>query len=103
MLTGTKPEPDNRITSLLLGEAFVKKLNGKMGLPHTKGLVKYWTAGPGLARWAMNPHPYTALTRALRKEGVPKRYVNGLAAEYFNVVFHMYPGERPHVKNKKKR
>lgn len=66
-----------------------------MGLPKTKGLVKYWTAGPGLARWMMSPKPYTTLVRELRKEGVPKRYVNGLAAEYYAVVFRMYPGQRP--------
>ncbi len=76
-----------------------KGTGGKMGLPHTKGLVEYWTSGPGLARWMMDPHPYTALTRALREEGVPKRYINGLAAEYFRLVFKMYPGQRPRNKD----
>jgi|LSQX01.1.fsa_nt_gb hypothetical protein len=75
------------------------KPNGPMGLPHTRHLVKYWTAGPGLSRWAAHPHPYTALTRALRKEGVPARYINGLAAQYFQIVFKMWPGQRP--RNKK--
>lgn len=75
------------------------KTPGKMGLPHTKGLVKYWTAGEGLARWAGHPKPYTALTKALRKEGVPRKYINGLAAEYFQVVFKMYPGQRPRNKD----
>lgn len=72
----------------------MEKPNGAMGLPQTKGLVRYWTAGPGLARWAPKPHPYTSLTRALRAEGVPKRYINGLAAEYFTLVFGMWPGQR---------
>lgn len=67
---------------------------GNMGWPKTKGLIKYWTKGPGLARWASSPHPYTALTTALRAEGVPGRYVNGLAAEYFKRVFGIYPGQR---------
>lgn len=67
---------------------------GNMGWPKTKGLIKYWTRGAGLGRWASTPHPYTALTAALREEGVPPQYVNGLAAEYFHKVFGIYPGQR---------
>lgn len=70
------------------------------GLPHNKGLTKYWTAGEGLAKWVANPHPYTALTKALRQKGVPARQVNGLAAQYFFMVFGLWPGQRP--RNKKK-
>lgn len=68
---------------------------GPMGWPVTKGLIKYWTKGEGLARWAPSPHPFTALTTALRSEGVPERFVNGLAARYFKRVFGIYPGQRP--------
>jgi hypothetical protein len=68
---------------------------GDMGWPVTKGLIKYWTRGEGLGRWALSPHPYTALTVALRSEGVPGRYVNGLAAKYFRRVFGIWPGQRP--------
>lgn len=58
-------------------------------------LTRYWITGPGLARWATNPHPYTALTRALRKEGVPKHMIPGLSANYFKMVFGIFPGQRP--------
>ena len=72
-----------------------KRPTGNMGCPITKGLIKYWTRGEGLARWALSPHPYTALTTALRSEGVPERFVNGLAAKYFHRVFKIWPGQRP--------
>jgi hypothetical protein len=28
---------------------------------------RYWTAGPGLAKWLHSPHPWTALHRHLSK------------------------------------
>ena len=64
-------------------------------------LTHYWTKGAGLARWAPSPHPYTTLVGNLRMEGVPRRQVHGLAANYFKIVFGVYPGQRPWVKNKK--
>lgn len=69
------------------------------GLPHNGPLTKYWTAGKGLNRWANKPHPYTALTKALTKEGVPPNQVNGLAAQYFFIVFNIWPGQRPRKKD----
>jgi len=30
-------------------------------------LHRYWVAGPGLAKWAASPHPWTALRRHLAK------------------------------------
>lgn len=59
-------------------------------------LKRYWTKGAGLARWSTSPHPYTALTRALRSELPPKaqHMVNGLAANLFKAVFGIYPGQR---------
>ena len=61
-----------------------------------KQLRDYWTKGAGLARWAESPHPYTALTRALRKElpAQDHHMVNGLAANLFKDVFGIYPGQR---------
>lgn len=63
-------------------------------LPHD--LKQYWTHGAGLARWASSPHPYTALTRALRSELPAKaqHMVNGLAANLFKATFGIYPGQR---------
>lgn len=59
-------------------------------------LKNYWTKGAGLARWSTSPHPYTALTRALRSELPAKaqHMVNGLAANLFKAVFGIYPGQR---------
>lgn len=73
---------------------------------HPKGvrspeLTRYWTKGDGLARWAYSPHPYTALTTALRMEGVPERMVNGLAATYFKKTKGIWPGQR--LRNRRKR
>jgi hypothetical protein len=71
-----------------------------MNNPHPKGvrdpnLTRYWTKGPGLARWSLNPHPYTALANALRSEGVPERFIGGLTATYFRKVFGIWPSQRP--------
>lgn len=55
-------------------------------------LERYWTRGPGLAKWATSPHPWTALYRHLVK------YVPGFAAEltetYFRKVFGIKSGWR---------
>ena len=61
-----------------------------------RDLRRYWTKGAGLNRWSTSPHPYTALTRALRSELPPKaqHMVNGLAANLFKDVFGIYPGQR---------
>lgn len=61
-----------------------------------KDLRQYWTHGAGAARWAGSPHPYTALTRALRSELPAKaqHMVNGLAANLFKDRFGIYPGQR---------
>lgn len=61
-------------------------------LPARK-LKRYWTKGPGLAKWASSPHPYTTLVTLLSKYMTP-RQAKGLAANYFKAVFHMWPGER---------
>ena len=64
-----------------------------------KDLRQYWTHGAGAARWATSPHPYTALTRALRTELPAKaqHMVNGLAANLFKDRFGIYPGQRKSV------
>lgn len=62
--------------------------------PNGRKLWDYWTKGEGLAKWAKSTHPYTALTRALLKAGVPVRSVHGLAANMFHAVFGFWPGER---------
>lgn len=65
--------------------------------PETTGasaaLNRYWTKGKGLAKWATNPHPWTTLRNLLMKY-VPKNQADGLASEYFHIVFGIWPGER---------
>lgn len=62
--------------------------------PGTRGYLKwYWTKGPGLAKWAATPHPWTALYRQLNKHmsaPVAKR----VASQWFKDVFGIWPGER---------
>ena len=47
-------------------------------LPARK-LKRYWTKGPGLAKWASSPHPYTTLVTLLSKYMTPGQ-AKGLAA-----------------------
>ncbi len=62
--------------------------------PGSRGYLKwYWTKGPGLARWAKSPHPYTALKRHLRKH-IPASYLDRVVAQWFKDVFGIWPGER---------
>lgn len=56
-------------------------------------LNRYWTAGPGLAKWATSPHPWTTLRNLLLKY-IPKNQADGLASEYFHKTFGIWPGER---------
>lgn len=53
----------------------------------------YWTKGPGLAKWAKSPHPYTALKRHLADK-VPVQYLDQIVAQWFHDVFGIWPGER---------
>lgn len=62
--------------------------------PGSRGYLKwYWTKGPGLAKWAKSPHPYTALKRHLRGK-VPAVFLDQTVAQWFHDVFGIWPGER---------
>lgn len=63
------------------------------GVGASAELNRYWTSGPGLARWAGDAHPYTKL-RDLLMRYMGKRQAEGLAASYFRRVFGIWPGER---------
>lgn len=58
-----------------------------------RDLRKYWTKGPGLAKWATSPKPYTTLVALLSKYMTPNQ-AKGLAANYFKAVFGIWPGSR---------
>lgn len=59
---------------------------------NARTLRTYWTKGPGLARWATKPHPWTTLRALLLKHVGPG--AAGLASEYFHDVFGYWPGHR---------
>jgi SPP1 gp7 family putative phage head morphogenesis protein len=78
-----------------------KRLGGKKVTPGdeegTARLHKYWVAGPGLAKWRGNPHPWTALYHHLRKYIHPDDFARRTAATWFHEVFGIWPGT-PHSK-----
>lgn len=56
-------------------------------------LRRYWTRGPGLAKWAESPTPWRTLVAHLSKYmSLPQ--AQGLASNYFKAVFGYWPGER---------
>lgn len=56
-------------------------------------LKRYWTKGPGLARWSGSAHPWTTLVNLLSKH-MTRSQAKGLASNYFKTVFGIWPGER---------
>ncbi len=62
--------------------------------PGSRGYLKwYWTKGPGLAKWAASPHPWTALHRHLVKH-MGLVMAKRTASQWFHDVFGIWPGER---------
>lgn len=66
---------------------------GGSTLPFGPGskLWKYWTAGPGLAKWASSPHKWGTLNKLLRAAGVPGHMVDGLTT---NIIQAVFPGHK---------
>jgi hypothetical protein len=61
------------------------------GVGPSAGINRYWLAGEGLAKWANDPHPWTALHTLLLKY-MSKAKADGLASEYYRMHFgHMPP------------
>jgi hypothetical protein len=62
--------------------------------PGSRGYLKwYWTKGPGLAKWRLSPHPWTALRRHLLGK-VPAAYLDETVSQWFHDVFGYWPAER---------
>lgn len=57
-------------------------------------LEEYWTKGPGLARWASHPHPWTTLYRLLLKHVKNPAMAKRLTETYFVKVFGIHSGTR---------
>lgn len=56
------------------------------GVGPSAAVNNYWTHGPGLAKWATNPHPWTTL-HDLLLQYMSKAKADGLTTEYFVRVF----------------
>lgn len=56
-------------------------------------LKAYWTRGEGLARWAEDPHPWTALFHHLSKYMEPE-LAKRTAAQWFHDVKGYWPGDQ---------
>ena len=61
------------------------------GVGPSVAINRYWTQGTGKAKWASSPTPYRTLLALLMKH-MPKRVAEGLAAEYYHIVFGRWPG-----------
>lgn len=59
----------------------------------TARLHRYWTIGPGLAKWASQPHPWTALYHHLAKY-MPAEEAKAVAAKWFHEVKGYWPGDQ---------
>lgn len=55
-------------------------------------LHRYWTLGPGLAKWRADPHPWTALYHHLRKY-LPDNEAKRTTTVWFHEVTGHYPNE----------
>jgi len=59
--------------------------------PGSRGYLKwYWTKGPGVAKWATSPHPWTSLKRHLRGK-VPATYIDQVVSAWFEDLFGYRP------------
>lgn len=55
-------------------------------------LHRYWTKGPGLAKWAGKPNPWTTLYHHLLKYIKNPDEAKATAAKWFHDVFGFWPG-----------
>ncbi|WP_458317124.1 hypothetical protein [Mycolicibacterium brisbanense] len=62
------------------------------GVGASAHLNDYWTKGPGLAKWANNPHPWTTLHNLLRQY-MSDAKAKGLTTEYYVRVFGHGPAQ----------
>jgi hypothetical protein len=59
----------------------------------TAELKKYWLSGPGLAKWADKPHPWTALYKALRKYIKDPDEAKRTASQWYRLHFGHIPNQ----------
>lgn len=63
------------------------------GVGPSAAINRYWTAGPGLAKWRDSPTLYRTLLALLMKYIQNENVAKGLAAEYYHRVFGKWPGK----------
>lgn len=62
--------------------------------PGTRGYLKWWwTKGPGLAKWAASPHPWTSLYNHLVKHMTPP-VAKRVASLWFHDTKGYWPGHQ---------
>lgn len=61
---------------------------------NSEQLHRYWVAGPGLAKWADDPHPWTALYHHLIKYIHDPDGAKRTAAQWFHEVKGYWPGDQ---------
>lgn len=54
-------------------------------------LHQYWVAGPGLAKWAESPHPWTTL-HALLSKYLHGHILDATTSKWHYEVFHQHTG-----------
>jgi hypothetical protein len=54
-------------------------------------LHEYWVAGPGLAKWAQSPHPWTTLHQLLSKY-LHGHILDATVSKWHYEVFHQHTG-----------
>jgi len=55
-------------------------------------LHEYWVAGPGLAKWAKSPHPWTALHNLLAQYIHNPALLDSTTSKWHYEVFHQHTG-----------
>lgn len=55
-------------------------------------LHQYWVAGPGLAKWAESPHPWTALHAQLARFIHDPHLLNSTTSKWHFEVMHQHTG-----------
>ena len=84
-------DPDSAARARVLDLLGVTRALGHDVTPGHDELHHYWTVGPGLAKWAESPKPWTTLVAHLPKYVGPEK-AKVYASRWFIEVFHFAAG-----------
>lgn len=85
------PTPEQDTDALRLRGILTDRAAGHDITPGHDELHHYWTRGPGLAKWAESPKPWTTLVAHLTKYVGPEK-AKIYASRWFIEVFHFAAG-----------